>query len=1387
MIRRFWPEIRSYRLLILGAFTALLAETLLRILEPWPLKFVFDSLMTESSAGVDLGFIQLGTIDPTKLILFAAIAVVCFAGFRAVAAYANTVGFALAGNRIMTKIRNDLYNHVQCLPLTFHNKSRGGDLIIRVISDVALLQEIMVTAALPLIGNLLVLAGMLAVMLWFNWQLAMIAVTIVPLFWLFTVRFGRRISDVSRKQRKRESAMAATVAESLGSIKTVQALSLENAFSKTFTSASSKSLKEGVQAKRLAAALERSVDMLIAAATALVLWYGANLVMKKALTPGDLIVFLAYLKNAFKPMRNFAKYSGRLAKASAAGERVMELIELSPDVKDAPDAVAAEPFRGSIRFENVTFGYEPEKLVLDKLDFEVQPGESIAIVGQSGAGKSTLVSLILRLYDPGSGRILVDGSDIRGYTLESLRSQINIVLQDSLLFAASVRDNIAYGNPAASVDEIKSAAILANAHGFISAFPDGYDTVIGERGVTLSNGQRQRLAIARAAIRKCPILILDEPTTGLDAETESEVVKALDNVSKGKTTFIISHTLSMASRADRILCLANGRIIESGTHTELMNAGGLYADLYRIQTGTVTNMNKVSRLMLEASDAELAQRDYKLPGLATLLDPHAFLTSLKDALPDREFGAIEAKYLRYKPGTNCLAAYNVFIDGDKTVVYAKAYGGDAKVKLGKAQKRSETLRVSFPRNIALEKSKITVCFFPNDNKLKSLWKLFDQEKRLEFLPSIFPDQPDYWNSELSSLRYKPERRYVARMSVGGKNIGALKAYTEKGYSDSDAGSKNNIKTERFRIARQTGCSGKYYVRVFEWLNGCPLGDVLLDGGHSATLLKAVGKAAAELHLNSVGDAGILTKEMESKRIAEVANGMASLYPAAGKRFLDCSGKISRQLLARNYRSAFIHGDFYADQILVDGNILGLLDLDRACYGDPAGDLGLFVAHLEREVLRNNLTPETLRRFKEAFCAGYLSVGESSVLEDVDLFTAAGLFRLLPEPFRYRENNWRQITENQLDRIEELMKKCEQPNGSLKKANSDIATGSTRKKIIDVVDKFDVTNDAAMPFMKMALDTQIVQERLAECLPTSNHKEGNYSLKHIKVIRYKPGRRCLVEYHVDDSNNETSAKESIIIGKARAKGLDRRTYELQMQLWNNGFGVNSVDNIAVPEPVGIIPAFNMWFQRKVAGVAATKLLAEPDGITIAQRIAETAHKLHSSGIKPSRRHSISDELGILKDRLKRVIEMFPRWKKRINRVLDECVRIGNSIKAAKSCGIHRDFYPDQLIVDGGKIFLTDLDLYCAGDPALDIGNFLGHLVEMGIRTKNDDNAFLDIQNAISEEFLRLSGFNLTKNIETYTTLTIARHIYISTLFDDRRNHTEVIIDTCEKRLDVLTTA
>jgi ATP-binding cassette subfamily B protein len=438
-----------------------------------------------------------------------------------------------------------------------------------------------VTALFPLLAKAFIVAGMLVLLFLMRWQLALIAVAVLPLFWLRSVSLSRRIREVARKQRRQEGAMAATMAESVNAIKIVQTLSLEETFASAFSTISEKNAKQDVKGKRLSATLERSLDVLIGLATGLVLWYGARLVLANELSAGDLYIFLAYLKSAYRPVQDFAKYTGRLAKASAAGERVMDLLERVPDVRDLPGAVPAAVFSGAIRFERVSFAYEHGHRLLENVELDVPPGQHVALIGPSGGGKTTLVSLILRLYDPLQGRVLIDGRDICEFTLESLRSQISVVLQDNVLFAASARENIAYGAPGASLDVVVAAARLANAHEFIEALPQGYDTVLGERGVTLSHGQRQRIAIARAAIRKAPILILDEPTTGLDEKNQRAVLDALERLYHSRTTFLITHDLDHAASADLILYLENGHITERGTHGELMKLNGGYAALFR--------------------------------------------------------------------------------------------------------------------------------------------------------------------------------------------------------------------------------------------------------------------------------------------------------------------------------------------------------------------------------------------------------------------------------------------------------------------------------------------------------------------------------------------------------------------------------------------------------------------------------------------------------------------------------------------------------------------------------------------------------------------------------------------------------------------------------------
>ena len=567
------------------ALVAVVGETLTDILEPWPIKIVVDNILQSKKLPSVLGGIVTGLFGSNAgaVLYFAVAAVALIAIVGAVSSYVEKYLTTSVSQWVGHDLRRTLYHHIQRLSLAEHDRSRTGDLITRVTSDIGAVQDFINSALLGMLVNAMTLVGMIGVMLYLNWRFTLIALSIVPVLFLVVYYYTRRIKSASRAVRTQEGKLLSVVEEVLTSIRTVKAFAREDYEEQRFETESLANVEAGLQARSIKAKLSPVVEVLVAIGTCLVLWYGARLAMAGQISAGVLIVFLLYLGKMYKPMRDLSKMTDTVSKAMVGYERIQEVLDIKSDVRDLRGARPAPRFKGRIEFKDVSFNYGTDKRVLEDLSFTIEAGQVAAIVGPSGTGKSTLVSLIPRFYDPASGSVAIDGTDIRQYRLKSLRDQISFVLQDTLLFRATIWENIAYGKPNASPAEIRRAADLANAREFIEEMPDGYDTMVGERGVTLSGGQRQRIAIARAIIRDTPILILDEPTAGLDAASEQAVIGALDTLMKGRTSVVIAHHLGTIRHADVIFVISDSALVEQGTHEELLAHNGVYAELHRLQ------------------------------------------------------------------------------------------------------------------------------------------------------------------------------------------------------------------------------------------------------------------------------------------------------------------------------------------------------------------------------------------------------------------------------------------------------------------------------------------------------------------------------------------------------------------------------------------------------------------------------------------------------------------------------------------------------------------------------------------------------------------------------------------------------------------------------------
>jgi subfamily B ATP-binding cassette protein MsbA len=603
---RRWPGILGLlqphaTALALGAF-AVLGEGAANLLEPWPLKLVVDSVSRSSPPRGWLNHWIQNTVGSDKLAILelAAFAVIGIAILDAVCFFAEKYLTTSVGQWVMHDLRRLLYAHIQHLSLGYHNQNQTGELISRLTSDIDAIQSFIVSNMLGVLVDGLTLLGMAVIMFYLNWRFTLIALAVAPVLFGVTYSYTRRSKKATREVRKKESEIVSRLQEVLSSIGVVKALAREDYEQRRLEEESAESVQIALRARSLKAKLSPLVGVIVAVGTALVLWFGGRLVLAGSLSAGSLIVFIWYLGKMYKPMQDFAKMTDSYSKAVVGYERICEVFDTEPQVRDRPYAVTAPRFKGAIEFDHVRFGYEPGQTVLNDVSFTIKPGQMIALVGPTGAGKSTIANLIGRFYDPDSGAVRIDGHDVRDYLQQSLRNQMSFVLQENILFHAPVWQNIAYGKPEATRAEVRKAAALANAHEFIVQLPEGYNTMIGERGVTLSGGQRQRIAIARAIIRNTPILIMDEPSSGLDAASEKLVFEALGRLMEGRTTIVIAHRFSTVRRAETIFLVKGGRIVESGNHNELLRAHGLYATLYELQ---FRHEDEISNSTLDGSAA----------------------------------------------------------------------------------------------------------------------------------------------------------------------------------------------------------------------------------------------------------------------------------------------------------------------------------------------------------------------------------------------------------------------------------------------------------------------------------------------------------------------------------------------------------------------------------------------------------------------------------------------------------------------------------------------------------------------------------------------------------------------------------------------------------------
>jgi ABC-type multidrug transport system fused ATPase/permease subunit/aminoglycoside phosphotransferase (APT) family kinase protein len=981
------PQWRA--LVVAGASTVVVAAA--EVLRPFPLKFVIDHLFAGGGApfALDLGW------DDALLLAGVAALVLAIALLEAAGSYLMDVRLMRAGERIVHDLRVAIYAHLQRLSLGFHQRRHTGDLVTRVTGDVNAVGMLFSSSAGTLVSSGLMLIGMVVVAVLLDPLLALVAFSSAPLLGVIAFRFRRRMKTLAQRQRAMEGEIASLAAEALSSMQQVKALGSERYENERLERKSEERLEAGYEATIVEGRFARVIDLVGAIATAAVLVVGVFRVAAGALSPGDLIVMVAYARRVYRPLRAMAREWVRLSRAMARAERVAEVLAADEMLEDRGRPYGGGSLRGELEFDAVSFAYEPARPALIDVSLSIPAGQRLAVVGRSGAGKTTLAALAARFYDPQTGRLLIDGADARDYPLAWLREQIGLVLQDAVLFTGTVAENIAWGIDAGR-EEVVRAAQAVGADDFIRRLPEGYDTELDPGGTGLSGGQRQRIAIARTLLRDPAILLLDEPTAGLDAKSEAEVLAGLDTLMRGRTTVMIAHALALARRAERVVVLDAGHVVQTGTPDDLLEEDGPFRRLAAEQ-GLVDEAppKRPSRPPVIA--------DPRLPQAPVLLDPDAIAPVLAKSFAGGAPLDVRVRYLRYKPGTNLVVQYDVGVNGDRHDAVGMITAGPNLVRRAATPENAALVRLAAGRVAAAspltfdDRLGLLVQWYPLDLALPAL---ATPPRELRLLLARTGLEVEVSSEEPERLAYKPRRRAVLRV-----NGHVVKIYRRQGeFERAVAGQRAASTLDSVVAPRLEASSIEWLITVQTLLRGSAVPDATRIAAHAGAVL-------AELHASRAMGLPEFGPIAQLEAAAASARLVGTIAPDLEPRL--------KRLLSSLATSAPdgtplvpSHGDFNARQLLVVASDLGVADFDEFCLAAPALDPATYCAYL---VYGRSGDLDAAFAALDELVRGY---GERPA--HLRWYLATMILRRAPRPFRYFEADWRPRVEQMVAAAERVV-------------------------------------------------------------------------------------------------------------------------------------------------------------------------------------------------------------------------------------------------------------------------------------------------------------------------------------------------------------------------------